>query len=455
MTVRKITAIGFMLFAIFFGAGNLIFPPNAGWLSGDNFVPAIIGFVITGVGLPLIGIIAGSFSEEGFISETRRIHPVYSVMYMLSIYLTIGPFFAIPRTATTSYAMGALPFLGEKTYAVSAWILDVLHLTSINPTSLPLFVFTLLFFALVLWLSYNPTKIVDRVGQMLTPALLLTMLVLIVLAFFRLNTPVTAIDAGYVAAPFAKGFTEGYQTMDTLASVAFCIIVIKAVQATGLTDRKQIFKYCSLAGVIAGIGLGVIYVALGWIGNHYPIEAELANTIVNNPDQSLGSYILTEVSSLTMGAFGKALLGLIVALACLTTAIGLVVAISSYFHHLMPKISYKAYAIFFTVISFIISNQGLEQIIKGAVPVLLIVYPITIALIVLVFVDRLVINLKNLGMQLPIYTITIISILSVLLPKRVEFLPYSSISMGWVIPGIAALILAIVLNQMMGTKKAT
>lgn len=435
MTTGKIIAIGFMLFAIFFGAGNLIFPPNAGWLSGENFWPAIIGFIITGVGLPLIGIIAGSFSEEGFISETRKVHPVYSVVYMLAIYLTIGPFFAIPRTATTSYAMGVLPFLGDAS------------------SSTTLFIFTLIFFSLVLWLSYNPNKIVDRVGQMLTPALLLTMLALIILAFVKLDTQVIDIDHAYIKSPFAQGFVEGYNTMDTIAAVAFCIIVIKAVRATGLTDRKEVFKYCSIAGVIAGIGLGLIYIALGWIGNHYPIDATLAKTIISDPNQSLGTYILTQVSLVTMGSVGQLLLGLIVALACLTTAIGLIVAISSYFNTLYSKISYKMYAIIFTLISFGLANQGLEQIIKGSIPVLLIIYPVTISLIILVFIDRLIISLKRLGFQLPLYTITVVSILSVLFPKSVKFLPYSDISMNWVLPGVIMLVIAIVINVFLGNVK--
>jgi len=250
MTVRKITAIGFMLFAIFFGAGNLIFPPNAGWLSGGSFTPAIIGFVITGVGLPLLGIIAGSFSEEGFITETKRISVVFSVVFMVAIYLTIGPFFAIPRTATVSYEMALVPLIKADGgilhgifLSIAEGLKSLFYANDASVTALGmvgkvgLFFYTILFFALTFWLSYNPTKIVDRVGQILTPALLVTMVILIIISFVKLNTPIAEIDEAYQLAPFAKGFVEGYQTMDTIAAVAFSIIVLKAVRASTCDDR--------------------------------------------------------------------------------------------------------------------------------------------------------------------------------------------------------------------------
>lgn len=464
MTVRKITAIGFMLFAIFFGAGNLIFPPNAGWLSGGSFTPAIIGFVITGVGLPLLGIIAGSFSEEGFITETKRISVVFSVIFMVAIYLTIGPFFAIPRTATVSYEMALVPLIkadGGVLHGIFLSIAEVLKSmfyandASVSALSMVgkvgLFFYTVLFFALAFWLSYNPTKIVDRVGQILTPALLVTMVILIIISFAKLSTPIAEIDEAYQLAPFAKGFVEGYQTMDTIAAVAFSIIVLKAVKAYGIDNQKDLFKYSSYAALIAGLALGIIYIALGWIGNHFPIdEAALAAA-----GQDRGTFILTEVAYLTMGTFGKVVLGVIVGLACLTTAIGLIVSISSYFHSLLPKISYKQFAIIFTLISFGLANQGLAQIIKGAIPVLLIVYPITITLIVLIFIDKLLVPLDRIELQITTYVVLFVSISTVFFPTAgfVKMLPLNDISMGWVVPGVIAFLVAVHLNNNILLKK--
>ncbi len=426
---KKTIFIGFMLFALFFGAGNLIFPPTVGQLSGSHFIPAIIGFIVTGVGLPLIGIIAGSFSAEGFRSEAKRVHPLFAILFMVVIYLTIGPFFAIPRTAMVSYEMALLPYLdgGIETFTSKV-------------------IFALIYFAITFYLALNPSKLVDRIGKILTPLLLITIILLIVRAFFLLNDPITEVSAPYIGKnAFLIGFSEGYQTMDTIAAVAFSLIVLSAVKATGLVDQKSIFKQAVIAAIIAGIGLGLVYISLAWIGNNYPLSAEQLQ------GGNMGTSILTGVARLTYGEGGRFLLSLIVTLACLTTAIGLIVAVSSYFNELYKKISYRVYAIVFTLISFILASQGLDSIIMGAVPILLIIYPITIVLIILIFIDRLSKGISNLAFQLPIYVTLIISFLSVLLSymgessfkSLFEMLPFQSDSMGWMIPAIIALVIGL------------
>ncbi len=439
---KRTLFIGFMLFALFFGAGNLIFPPTVGQLSGSNFIPAIVGFIVTGVGLPLVGIIAGSFSEEGFRSEAKRIHPAFAIIFMVTIYLTIGPFFAIPRTAMVSYEMAVLPFLegGVETMASKIG-------------------FAVVYFALAFYLALNPSKLVERVGKILTPALLITIVLLIISAFFKLNTPITEISPQFAKDPFFVGFSEGYQTMDTIAAVAFAMIVLTAVKATGLTSQKDIFKQAAIAAVIAGIGLGIVYISLAWIGNNYPLSPEEA------AGGNMGTSILTGVARLTYGEGGRILLSLIVSLACLTTAIGLIVAVSSYFHELYNKISYPIYAVIFTLISFILASQGLSSIIMGAVPILLIIYPITIVLIVLIFIDRLLKGMPNLAFQLPILVTLVISALSVTLgyigdstfkikaTELLAYLPYQESDMGWMIPAVVALLLGIILGKAFNTKQ--
>ncbi len=430
---KKTLFIGFMLFALFFGAGNLIFPPTVGQLSGSHFVPAIIGFIVTGVGLPLIGIIAGSFSAEGFRSEAKRVHPIFAILFMVIIYLTIGPFFAIPRTAMVSYEMAVLPYLEGGVETFSSKI-----------------IFALVYFAITFYLALNPSKLVDRVGKILTPLLLITIILLIVRAFFLLNDPITEVSAPFIGKnAFFIGFSEGYQTMDTIAAVAFSLIVLSAVKATGLVEQKSIFKQAVIAAIIAGIGLGLVYISLAWIGNNYPLNAEQLK------GGNMGTSILTGVARLTYGEGGRFLLSLIVTLACLTTAIGLIVAVSSYFNELYNKISYKVYAVIFTLISFILASQGLNSIIMGAVPILLIIYPITIVLIILIFIDRLSKGISNLAFQLPIYVTLIISFLSVLLSymgessfkSLFELLPFQDSSMGWMVPAAIALIIGLLLGK--------
>ncbi|WP_026879573.1 branched-chain amino acid transport system II carrier protein [Ignatzschineria larvae DSM 13226] len=430
---RKTLFIGFMLFALFFGAGNLIFPPTVGQLSGSHFVPAIIGFIVTGVGLPLIGIIAGSFSAEGFRSEAKRVHPIFAILFMVVIYLTIGPFFAIPRTAMVSYEMAVLPYLEGGIETFSSKI-----------------IFALIYFALTFYLALNPSKLVDRVGKILTPLLLITIILLIVRAFFLLNDPITEVSKPFIGKnAFFIGFSEGYQTMDTIAAVAFSLIVLSAVKATGLVEQKSIFKQAVIAAIIAGVGLGLVYISLAWIGNNYPLSAEQLQ------GGNMGTSILTGVARLTYGEGGRFLLSLIVTLACLTTAIGLIVAVSSYFNELYNKISYKVYAVVFTLISFILASQGLDSIIMGAVPILLIIYPITIVLIILIFIDRLSKGISNLAFQLPIYVTLIISFLSVVLSymeessfkSLFELLPFQDSSMGWMVPAAIALIIGLMFGK--------
>ncbi|GGZ99027.1 branched-chain amino acid transport system II carrier protein [Ignatzschineria ureiclastica] len=430
---RKTLFIGFMLFALFFGAGNLIFPPTVGQLSGSHFVPAIIGFIVTGVGLPLIGIIAGSFSAEGFRSEAKRVHPIFAILFMVVIYLTIGPFFAIPRTAMVSYEMAVLPYLEGGVETFSSKI-----------------IFALVYFALTFYLALNPSKLVDRVGKILTPLLLITIILLIVRAFFLLNDPITEVSKPFIGKnAFFIGFSEGYQTMDTIAAVAFSLIVLSAVKATGLVEQKSIFKQAVIAAIIAGVGLGLVYISLAWIGNNYPLTADQLQ------GGNMGTSILTGVARLTYGEGGRFLLSLIVTLACLTTAIGLIVAVSSYFNELYDKISYKVYAVIFTLISFILASQGLNSIIMGAVPILLIIYPITIVLIILIFIDRLSKGISNLAFQLPIYVTLIISFLSVLLSYMGEssfkslfdLLPFQDSSMGWMVPAAIALVIGLVFGK--------
>ncbi|MGC6405249.1 branched-chain amino acid transport system II carrier protein [Bisgaard Taxon 45] len=415
--------VGFMLFAIFFGAGNLIFPPKLGFESGVGFWPAILGFVTTGVGLPLLGILVATRYEGGYKKALEDIHPWISILLLGAIYLTIGPFFAIPRTAATAFDMAVIPFIG-----------------SIDPVSL--FAFTLVYFAITLWVSLNPTKMVDRIGAVLTPVLLVAIIALVVrMASILMSGEYDNTTTG-MENPLIVGFIEGYQTMDVLASFAFSVVVMNAIRAK--SDKNSSFiKQATVASVIAAIALAFIYIAIGWIGNNIPLSAETVADVATK-GQNLGVFILNDATTQSFGELGRSLLGLIVTLACLTTAIGLVVATSSYFHSIFPVISYRNYAILFTLIGFGLANQGLNAVISKSVPVLLVLYPISMTAMLLLLVN-LVVPLPKLTKAIPLVLVAIVSILSVMGADIVAGLPFKTYSMEWLPVALFGFIISLII----------
>lgn len=417
--------VGFMLFAIFFGAGNLIFPPKLGFESGADFWTATIGFIITGVGLPLLGIIVSASYKGGYKEALHRIHPWFSILFLVAIYLTIGPFFAIPRTAATAYEMAVLPFLGEQ-------------------TTVSLLIFTAVYFALTIWLSLNPSKMVERIGSILTPALLIAILALVIsgIALFSDNPS----SSNVMEAPMVNGILAGYNTMDALASVAFSVIVINAIKSKGLSETKALSKQTAMAGVIAAILLALIYLSIGWIGNKLPISAEVLADLTAKK-QDLGTYILNVAATQAFGELGRTLLGVIVSLACLTTAIGLVVSVSEYFHEIFPKISYRTYAIVCTLIGFGLANQGLSAVISKSIPVLLVLYPIAMSIIFLLLLN-LFVKLPLLALRVSLILVTIVSILSVAGVSITENLLLKAYSMEWLPFAVGGLLIGVVFSRL-------
>lgn len=401
MRTKDIFIVGFMLFAMFFGAGNLIFPPVLGFQSGEFFWPAILGFILTGVGLPLLSVIVGSISEHGYKESLNKIHPAYSVTFLAVIYLTIGPFFAIPRTATTAYEMGVVPFLNES-------------------NGVSLFIFSVLFFLLVLWIALNPADLSDRIGKYLTPTLLVVILLLIFRALFMYftNDPQTASTEFTVEVPFIKGFTEGYLTMDAIGAIAFSIIVLNSIRSLGITDKKELLAGTIKSAVLAAVLLGLIYGGLAWISNRVSLDTVIPD------NQNTGTFLLQYISNDAFGSLGIVLLGVIVFLACLTTATGLIAAVSEYFNSLIPAVSYKVFAIIFTIISLVLANQGLDQVISTSVPILSILYPIAISTVLLISLTYFVPS-PRISMQLPILLVTVESLLSVAQKS-------SWLTLGWI-----------------------
>lgn len=416
--------IGFMLFALFFGAGNLIYPPILGIESGTSYWSAISGFIVTGVGLPILAVMAISFVKDDARELANMVHPIFGLLFTSVVYLAIGPFFGIPRAATVAYEMSIVPFT------------DV--------SAIVLLIFTIIFFALVYFVSLNPTRIVDLIGQMLTPILLLAILGLIVGGLFLLNEPLTEPLERYTTAPFFTGFIEGYLTMDAIAALAFGIVVVNAFKERGVTTQQELVRATGKAGLITAVGLIIVYAALGWIG------ARMANL----GDYTNGGEILSAAAHNMFGSFGAVLLGIIVALACFTTCVGLVVATAQFFEK-VSFLSYKSVVLIVSVGSFIIANQGLETIISVSVPVLVFIYPIAIVLIILPFFSKFIPRRKAFYRGAILFTFFVslydgLSEFGLDMPGiaiYMQKLPLFELGLGWLFPAIVGGILGIVIGH--------
>lgn len=415
-----IVYIGLTLFALFFGAGNLIFPVMLGQQAGDSFLIAALGFVFTGVLLPLLGVIALAVSgEKDFLKVAQRPGKIFGMVFATSLYLTIGPFFALPRTGSVSFEIILRPFIAEE------------------QSSLYLAIFTIVYFGLACLLAINPSKIIDIVGKILTPIMLLFIVVLITFSIFMpMSDGFTQPIKDYHSAPFFTGFKEGYLTMDTLASFIFGIIVIYSIMGYGIRGRARILMDCIKASLVAALILGIIYISLAYIG----ADSVGALGVLGN-----GGQVLAKVSVHYFNTSGNIILGIIVTMACLTTSIGLINACSNYFHHLFPTISYRVFAIIMSVFSAFVANIGLSQLIAISVPILFIIYPISIVMIVLMFSHHLYKGKKAVYIGALYFTL-LVSIFDGLNAAGfgvdyvnalfTQYLPLYTVGLGWIAPAL-------------------
>lgn len=354
-----------MLFALFFGAGNLIFPAHLGQIAGDNIFSAGFGFLVTGVGLPLFGVLAIAYSGSDNLQDlSSRVHPIYGILFTALLYLSIGPFFAAPRTGTVAYEVGIAPFVSEG-------FMDK-----------GLLIFTFLFFIVVLLFSLFPAKLVQNIGKILAPLLIVLLGILLTVAVLNPMGDIGKPQEGYTetSTAFTNGFLEGYNTMDALASLVFAIIIIHAINSFGVRNPKEVFTSVAKAGLISSVLLAVIYGGIMYLGGMSVTEMEIFDN---------GGPVLNGVADHYFGTFGAIILAGVIILACLTTAIGLVIANAEYFNVLIPAISYKAFVVIFTTFTFIIANFGLDNIITFSLPVLMFLYPLAIVIILLAFTSKL------------------------------------------------------------------
>lgn len=428
LTMKEYIAVASMLFGLFFGAGNLIFPVSMGQQAGSRMLPAAIGFCITGAGLPLLGVAAMGISEsKSLFHMSSFVSRGFAYFFTCALYLTIGPLFAIPRTATVSFQVGVAPAVPE------------------TMKKLMLAAFSFLFFAAVLFFSLRPSKILTWVGKILNPVFLLFMAVLIVTAFLNpMGSAFQAEASGqYAEHSFFTGFLEGYNTMDALASLAFGIVLIEVIRELGVTDPVRVSACTVKSGVFSTLPMALIYFCLTLLG------AQSVRKLGISTD---GGTALYQIARHYFGRVGGAFLGVMITFACLKTAIGLVTSCSRAFSEMFPKFcSYKIFAVVFSLFSFAVSNVGLSAIIQFSLPVLMLLYPMTIVLIALCLMGRLFHYRKC--VFLCTMTLTILAaVLDMLasLPDTVrnilpfgrhlmgfsQVLPLASLGMGWIIPSL-------------------
>ena len=353
---RNKVLVSFMLFSLFFGAGNLIFPPFLGQNAGSATLPAMLGFLLTAVVLPVLGVIVVA-RFDGLDRLAQQVGPRFALAFTLLIYLSIGPGLGIPRAASVPFEMAVAPYLPEDANA-TLWMV----------------VYSLLFFLVALWLCLTPGKLVSRIGHVLTPSLLALLVFLFISFLARGQVEVAAPQSAYQTAPFLKGFAEGYQTMDTIAALNFGLVISTTLGGFGLREKRDRLCYTRLAGLLAGAILALVYVMLTYMGmcssGVYPIQEN-------------GAWTLRCIVHQLFGEPGAVLLAAIFTLACLTTCVGLINSISQFFSTLFKKVSYRAWVFAITGVSFLTCNLGLNAILSISVPILNAIYPVAIVLILM------------------------------------------------------------------------
>lgn len=427
LSKKKMLVVSFMLFSLFFEAGNLIFPPFLGQNAGNQTVLSMLGFLITAVLLPVLGVIVVA-QFDGLDNLGKQVGKGFSTIFTLLIYLSIGPGLGIPRAASVPFEMAVAPYLPSQA--------NLKYF---------MFLYSLLFFLIALWLCLNPGKLLDRIGNFLTPSLLFLLVFLFFSYLLKGEFSVSAAQPAYQASPFLKGFTEGYNTMDTIAALNFGLVISTTLASLGLKDKKDHIHHTLYAGIIAGIILALVYIMLAYMGmgssNVYSIQEN-------------GAWTLRCIVYQLFNEIGAILLASIFTLACLTTCVGLINSISQYFSTLFKKISYRQWVFIIVIFSFLICNLGLNAILAISIPVLNAIYPVSILLIVLGLTHRFHQN-NPYVYPVVIYSTFIISILYALDTANVPLgsihtiisqLPFYSLGFGWIGIALFALLISIILN---------
>lgn len=412
-----------MLFSMFFGAGNLIFPPILGATSGDGFSPAISGFLITGVALPVITVIAVAITGKDVQELAARGGKIFGLAFPVAVYLALGAAYALPRTAVVSYSSAVTPVTGFDGPVSSA-------------------IFAVIFFSIALALAFDPTGIVDRLGKYLTPALLVLLTVLIVLSVTGLKGEPPAASDDYADNPLAAGLIEGYMTMDSLAAMAFGIVVLNSLRQKGINYGPSLVRGVATSAIGAGVVLVAVYVGLGLVGQIFP----------GSENYTDGAALLSDAARSTMGFPGVILFGGIVLLACLTTAAGLIGATCEFFHKIIPSVSYRTWAVFFAAASVVVSTLGLDVVLSIAAPIIGFLYPIAITLVAITIIEPLLGRKLHWAFRISLTVVTVWAALMTAedmgadVSPLIGWSPGHDLQLGWMIPTAVAIVVGIIVD---------
>ena len=441
LTLKETITITSMLFGMFFGAGNLIFPAILGVQAGSNFWSAFAGVFITAVGIPMLAVVAlGISRSEGVVELAGKVSRKYSVFFCTLLYLTIGPLFAIPRCASTSFTVGAVNLLPE------------------GSETLYLAIFSLVFFAIVLLFSLKPSGIMTWIGKFLNPVFLVFLAILVIAALAKPLTSLAEVTPAesYAASgsAFFKGFLEGYNTLDALAGLAFGIVVIDVVRSHDIKEPGRIAANTAKAGIFSCLFMGLIYLFITLVSaQSAPICGDCSN----------GGAVLGIIANYYFHSLGAILTAAIVTFACLKTAIGLVTSCSKAFVDMFPKgPGYTAWAILFSALSFCIANFGLNSIVAWCVPVLMFLYPLAITLILLALFGKSFGHSRSVYVWTTAFTLVAAvfdmigtvsgmvpgsTVLSTLTAFAQRFLPFFRLGLGWICPAAIGFLLGLLLRK--------
>ncbi len=430
---KNMLLVSFMLFSLFFGAGNLIFPPFLGQMAGSHTPVALLGFLVTAVVLPVMGVIA--VAEFGGLEKlARKVNPHFAMVFTVVIYLSIGPGLGIPRAASVPFEMAIAPYLPEGA-----------------SFSLFMLLYSLAFFLIAGWLALTPNKLVSRIGKFLTPSLLLLLTGLFLSFLFRGETGVAPAQAAYQNGALVTGFLEGYNTMDAIAALNFGLVIATTLRTMKVDEHKDVMRYTVRAGVFAGTILALVYGMLSFMG----MKSSAVYSIEGN-----GAWTLRCIVHQLFGNTGAVLLAAIFTLACLTTCVGLITSIAQYFSTLTTKLSYRQWALLIVGFSFVVCNQGLNTILSISVPVLNAIYPVAIMLIVLGLCDKWLKNnpyaypctVGGVGLVSVLFALENLNVPLGVLGKALEMLPFYSVGMGWVCVAVVMLLVSVVLTKLAGAR---
>lgn len=442
LSPRQSIAVGITLFSMFFGAGNLILPPMLALQAGTSTVPAMIGFLVAGIGLPVLGIVAVAL--VGTARELAdRVHPLFSSIFVAAIYLAIGPCLAIPRTSSTAFEM----------------------LVPLFPQGAPIgtirLVFSIVFFAVAYALAMHPGALTKLLGRITGPALILLLIMVVGSSIVSPAGVAQAPQAPYDSAASIQGFLTGYQTMDLLASLTFGLVIAENIKGLGVSDSHGLMREISRAGIVAGILMALVYCGLAQVG------ASFGSVM---PHATNGAALLTASATLHFGIAGTVIIAAIYLLACLNVCIGLISCCGTYFAETfgaaapgaqtrrLGRIPYAGWAAAFAVFSCVVSNVGLDAILTFSVPLLSALYPVSIVFVIMGMAHR---ACDRLPLIWP-WAIGATTVVSVATALRDAFfagtwlpfdaLPLASLGFGWLLPALCGAAVGAILSATRTTK---